>query len=188
MPKSKPHEATAEYAEALTAKPEQATSQDDAADAAVNIPLEDITVPNAADVMRDQALAERKRLAEEAASAVDTWSRSSEKRLGETDEQHQRRIKAEFEDAVMKVRKQEDAPPPPPMAVPSAISEQTKREMAAGAKQSAYWAEQQKQRPLPNAKEIQAAGVNTPVFRPGEYAHEKGGVDKGLVTTQMPTR
>ncbi len=127
---------------------------------------------------------ERKRLHDAATDATEVWSRSSEKQKGETDHAHQERIKAEFEAAVLAVRRQESAPPPPPQQVPRAISEQTAKEMAVGAKQSQYWAEQQKQRPHPNARDLQAAGHNTPVFRPGEYMHEKGSVDKQMVSTK----
>ena len=127
---------------------------------------------------------ERQRLKTEAEDATVVWSRSSEKQKGETDHQHQERIKAEFEAAVLATRRQEDIPPPPPQAVPRAISEQTQKEMAAGAKQSAYWESQKANRPHPNAREIQAAGVTIPVFRPGEYVHEKGSVDKQLVSTK----
>lgn len=166
-----------------------------AEDPPVSVPLEDVTQKVEATpelpVMDDRivaAIEARRKLVEAAATAQEVWSRSSEKLQGETDQAHQERIKREFEAAVLAVRAQETAAPLPPMPVPRAISEQTRREMEAGAKQSAYWKEQQKQRPLPNAKEIQAAGVNTPVFRPGEYAHEKGGIDKHLVTQNMPGR
>lgn len=168
----------------LPLKADESTYQPSAAppvaDANVQIPLEDVTVPELADHVQ-QAIYERARLAAEATAAQDTWSRSSEKRIGETDQDHQARIKREFEAAVLAVRRQEDQPPMPPQPVPPAISEQTRREMEAGRKQSEYWRQQQKLRPLPTAKEIREAGTNTPVFRPGEYAHEKGGVDKNLV-------
>jgi hypothetical protein len=153
----------------------------------VSIPLDDVTIPDYADAVAE-AIALRHKLAAEARDKQEIWSRSSEKKKGETDEEHQDRIKAEFEAAVLAVRKQEEAPPPPPQPVPAAITEQTKREMEMGAKTSAYWAEQQQHRPLPTAKEIQAAGSNTPVFRPGEYLHEKGGLDKNLVIQDQPVR
>ena len=187
MPKLKPQEDPAASAEAKTDKPAQATSRSVEEDAAVDIPLEDVTIPNYSDEVQKLVL-ERARLNAEAQLAQDTWSRSSERQKGETPEEHQERIKHEFQQAVLAVRRQEAAPPPPPQPVPRAISEQTAREMAAGAKQSEYWREQAKQRPLPTAKELKAEGTNTPVFRPGEYAHEKGGVDKSLVTQTLPTR
>jgi|SRR6516162_2108802 hypothetical protein len=156
-------------------------------DRVVNIPLEDVTIPDYSDAVAE-AIALRHKLAAEARDKQEIWSRSSEKHRGESDKEHQDRIKAEFEAAVLAVRRQETAPPLPPMQVPAAISAQTKLEMEMGAKTSAYWAEQQQYRPLPTAKEIQAAGANTPVFRPGEYAHEKGGIDKNLVTQNTPGR
>jgi hypothetical protein len=162
-------------------------------DPTVDIPIQDRIEPAHAmlPTMTDNvqaAIEYRARLVREAAEAQLVWSRSSERKQGESDHDHQERIKREFEAAVLAVRRQEDAPPPPPMAVPTAISEQTKREMAAGKKQSEYWAEQAKLRPMPNAKEIQAAGTNTPVFRPGEYMHEKGSVEKHLVSQNTPVR
>ena len=152
-------------------------------DEAVNIPLQDVVEMPYSDVV-----SERLRLAQAAVDAQEVWSRSSEKQRDESDQAHQDRIKREFEAAVLAVRKQEAAPPLPPMPVPPQIAEQTRREMAAGAKQSAYWESQKVNRPLPTAKEIKEAGTNTPVFRPGEYMHEKGGLDKNLVTQTMPVR
>jgi hypothetical protein len=162
-------------------------------DQAVNLPVEDVVAPvqEINQVMDVAAHREAQaRLADDANQAVAIWSRSAEKQKGETDQDHQERIKHEFEMAVLAVRRQEAAPPAPPMGVPAGhpISAQTLKEMEAGRKQSEYWAEQQKSRPLPNAKEIQAAGTNTPVFRPGEFMHEKGGVGKNLVTQQIPSR
>ena len=191
MRKSVPQEDNPDLSEVLPQKSEPNNSSEEAVaaanDAPVSIPLEDVTTPNYSDVVQN-AIIERARLAAESAQAQEVWSRSSEKNKGESDQEHQERIKREFEAAVMAVRRQEAQPPPPPQPVPLAIAEQTRREMEAGAKQSAYWAEQQKFRPLPTAKEIQAAGTNTPVFRPGEYMHEKGAVDKNLVTQNVPVR
>lgn len=171
----------------LKAESSHSTDAQPVEDANVSIPIEDVTIPNAADAAEEIRLL-RARIDHEAAIAEAVWSRSSEKQRGESDQDHQARIKRDFEAAVMAARRQADKPPSAPQPVPPAISAQTRKEMEAGAKQSAYWKEQQKLRPLPNAKEIQAAGSNTPVFRPGEFMHEKGSVDKHLVTTQLPGR
>ena len=157
-------------------------------DRPVAIPFDDIQRPITQTDQVSDVLAERERLAQDAAAKMEVWSRSSEKRQGESDEAHQERIKVEFTEAVQAARRQDEAPPPPKQPVPRAIAKQTELEMAAGQRQTEYWKEQQKQRPLPTAKEIQAAGTNTQVFRPGEYAHERGGVDKQLVTSQAPVR
>lgn len=171
MPKFVPQEDNPDLSEVLPPKGEPSNSNDVSA------------VPELNDAVK-AAVDLRLRLMTEANDATEVWSRSSEKQKGETDHAHQERIKREFEAAVLAVRRQEDVPPMPPQPVPRAISEQTAKEMAAGAKQSAYWAEQQKQRPQPNAREIQAAGTTVPVFRPGEYHHEKGNVDKNFVSTK----
>ena len=166
----------------ITAAPPSAPKEE-----AVNIPVRDVEFAQYSDDVR-AAILERARLAAEASAAQEVWSRSSEKQRNESDQDHQDRIKREFEAAVLAVRKQETAPPLPPMPVPSAIAEQTRKEMEAGRKQSEYWKSQQVHRPLPTVKEIREAGSNTPVFRPGEYMHEKGGLDKNLVTQNQPVR
>lgn len=133
---------------------------------AVNIPLEDVThrvkeINEAADYARTLAL------------------RQQQMAPQETTAEYNERVKREFYDKVMEARRQRNAPPPPPQPVHTAISEQTRREMEAGKRQSAYWAEQQKLRPGPSARDLQAAGTNTPVFQPQNYAHEKGVGVKG---------
>ena len=186
MRKSVPHVDNPDLSEVAVPQDEPKSSSDAQADAAVNIPLEDLTVLS--DAVQESILL-RARLANEAVAAQETWSRSSEKLKGESDQAHQERIKREFEAAVLAVRRQEDAPPPPPQVVPAAIAAQTLKEMEAGRRQSEYWKEQAKLRPMPTAKEIQAAGTNTPVFRPGEFMHEKGDAEgKNKVTTQLPSR
>jgi hypothetical protein len=198
MPKSKPLAATQDLTELLPLEDAETSFETsvDAADSEVHIPVEDVTevipevhakLPDLSDDVQ-ATIALRTKLQQEVEDKMAAWSRSSDKRVGESDADHQNRIKASFEAAVLAVRRQDDSPPPPKQPVPPAISEQTRKEMEAGARQSAYWAEQAKQRPLPTAKEIQAAGTNTPVFRPGEYMHEKGSVDKNLVTQSMPVR
>jgi hypothetical protein len=203
MRKSKSPEDTQDLTDLLPPAAEETSSEASAEDKAVNIPLEDVTVkvtevhvqpveqppaaPDLSDVVK-ATLAMREKIQREADEKMAAWSRSSEKRRGESDIDHNNRIKAAFESAVMAARRQAEMPEPPPQPVPPAISEQTRKEMAAGAKQSAFWAEQQKARPMPTAKEIAEAGANTPVFRPGEYMHEKGGIDKHLVTQSMPGR
>jgi hypothetical protein len=198
MPQYDPSEETADLTVLLKPKsaPKLAASEDDGRrhplDEPVQIPVQDNVqaIPELNQAV-EQAIALREKLANEANTAEDVWSRSSEKQLGESDHAHQERIKREFEAAVMAVRRQQEQAPMPPMGLPKdhPISKQTQLEMAAGRKQSDYWKEQQKLRPLPNVKEIQAAGSNTPVFRPGEYMHEKGGVEgKNTVTQQTPTR
>jgi hypothetical protein len=180
MPKSRPPEDNPDLSEVLPPTSEPSNS---------NVAQDTLELSDAAQAAVEEAMALRARLQQEALDATVVWSRSSEKQRDEDDQQHQDRIKREFEAAVMATRRQESAPPPPPQPVPPAISRQTEREMAAGAKQSAYWAEQQKQRPLPNARDIQAAGMNTPVFRPGEFMHEKGDSEgKNKSTTQLPSR
>jgi hypothetical protein len=186
MPKSKPLEANQSLLDLLP-QPSEPTELEVRDDPVVNIPLTDVVqtitevhVQPLSNEVQD-LIAHRAKLVKDAAEKMEIWSRSSEKQVGEDDHAHQERIKREFEAAVLAARRQDDAPPPPKQPVPEAIRRQTEREMAAGAKMSAYWAEQQKFRPLPTAKEIQAEGVNTPVFRPGEYMHEKGGLDKNLV-------
>jgi hypothetical protein len=199
MPKSKPLADSQDLTELLPpAAPE--TSSEPSADAAasepVHIDFDDVTevvhevhakLPELSDDVQ-ATIAMRAQLQQQVEDTMAAWSRSSEKLRGESDAQHQERIKASFEAAVLAARRQDAAPPAPKQPVPPAILSQTQKEMAAGAKQSAYWAEQSKQRPMPTAKEIKAEGVNTPVFRPGEYMHEKGGVDKNLVTQSMPVR
>jgi hypothetical protein len=187
MPKSSPPVGLAALAELVEQKSAQNLPLDESPATPETSPDPYVNVPDY-DPAIERAIAEREMLVKAAMEAQEVWSRSSEKMRGESDQDHQNRIKREFEAAVLAVRKQETQAPLPPMQPPAAISEQTKREMAAGAKQSAYWAEQSKLRPLPTAKEIREAGVNTPVFRPGEFTHEKGGVDKQLVTQQTPTR
>lgn len=197
MPEFNPPVDNIDLAELVARRNERtSTSAPDAQEAAlpeptVEIPINDVVVPpKQAEFSQtvEEAIAHRQRLVDAAVEAQAVWARSSEKQVGETDQQHQERIKREFEAAVLAVRRQEEAPPLPPMPVPKAIAEQTRREMEAGRRQSEYWKEQQKLRPLPTAKEIQAAGMNTPVFRPGEYMHEKGGVDKHFVRQNTPGR
>jgi len=186
MRKSHPHVDNPDLSEVAVPQDELNSTSDAPADVAVNIPLEDLTVLS--DAVQESILL-RARLANEAVNATEVWSRSSEKLKGETDHEHQERIKREFTLAVEAVRRQEAAPPPPPQVVPPAIAAQTLKEMEAGRKQSEYWKEQAKLRPMPTAKEIQAAGTNTPVFRPGEYMHEKGDNEgKNKATTQLPSR
>ncbi len=175
MRKSVPQEDNPDLSEVLppTSEPSNSNEGQDA-----------LELSDAAQAALEEAMALRAKRAQEANTATEVWSRASEKQKHETDQAHQERIKREFEAAVLAVRKQEEVPPMPPQPVPRGISDQTRREMEAGRKQSAYWAEQQKLRPQPTAKDIQAAGTNTPVFRPGEYMHEKGSVDKNLVSTK----
>ena len=186
MRKSVPHVDNPDLSEVAVPQDEPKSSSDAQADAAVNIPVEDLTVLS--DTVQEQILL-RARLANEAAIAQADWSRSSEKLKGETDQEHNDRIQRTFVRAIETARRQDESPPPPPMAIPPAIAEQTKKEMEAGRKQSEYWKEQAKLRPMPTAKEIQAAGTNTPVFRPGEFMHEKGDSEgKNKATTQLPSR
>jgi hypothetical protein len=190
MRKSVPHVDNPDLSEVAVPQDEPNSTSDAPAaaanDATVHIPVEDLTVLS--DAVQESILL-RARLANEAAAAQDTWSRSSEKLKGESDQDHQARIKREFEAAVLAVRRQEAAPPPPPQVVPPAIAAQTLKEMEAGRRQSEYWKEQAKLRPMPTAKEIQAAGTNTPVFRPGEFMHEKGDSEgKNKATTSLPSR
>lgn len=126
--------------------------------------------------------------AAEAAAAV--VLRSSERQPKETTLEHNERIKREFTAQVMEARHQANKPPPPPQPVARAIQDQTRLEMAAGAKQSAHWAEQQKQRPAPSPKDIAAMGHTVPVFQPDVYTHEKGQgfAGKNLTTHNMPGR
>jgi hypothetical protein len=76
-----------------------------------------------------------------------------------------------FEKQVMELRNA----PPPPVYVPPAPTERQlaarQAEMEAGARRVAWHAEQQANRPVPPPDP--GTGTNTPVFRPGEYSHEK---------------
>jgi hypothetical protein len=80
------------------------------------------------------------------------------------------RMNRELFDRILAARNQPPAPPPRPQPVAPAISEQTKREMAAGREISARHAAQQSNvvRRPPNAREIAAQGSTTPVFTPGD--------------------
>ena len=94
----------------------------------------------------------------------------------ETVQQYNERVKRDFTEKVLEARHQAAAPPPAPQPVAPFIMEQTRREMAAGAKQSAYWEAQKAANPRqqPSSKEIAAQGNTTPVFQPASYTHEKG--------------
>jgi hypothetical protein len=107
----------------------------------------------------------------------------------ETVHEYNERVKREFTDRVLEARHQAAAPPPPPQPVAPFVMEQTKREMAAGAKQSAYWAAQQAANPRqnPSNKEVAAQGSTTPVFQPASYTHEKGVGFQGKEFTQTRT-
>lgn len=77
----------------------------------------------------------------------------------------------EFERQVMEIR---NAPPPPVYVPPEPTARQkanTLAEMEAGAARVRFAEEQQAKRPVvpPDA----GTGSSTPVFRPGEYTHEK---------------
>ena len=159
----------------------------------VNIPLEDVTakvqeVNQAADVAMQAEVQAR----------VDAVLRSGSLPLApngqelprEVVQAHNERMKREFQEQVLEMRRQAAAPPPKPQPVPKGILDQTRKEMEAGAKQSAYWAEQQKLRPQPNERDRQAAGMNTPVFQPASYAHERGEnfAGKEYTKTNLPGR
>lgn len=151
----------------------------------VTIPLEDVTV----------AVAELNQSAEvqltaEVQAKVDAVLRQGPVAPKETTAQYNERVKRDFTEQVMEARRQAAAPPPPPQPVAKAIQDQTAREMAEGAKQSAKWAEQQKTRPAPNARDVAAAGTTTPVFQPASYAHEKGEgfAGKDYTRTSLPGR
>lgn len=61
---------------------------------------------------------------------------------------------------------------PPPVGPTVRQAEQTRLEMEAGAKRSAYYAEQEAKRPRPAPEPNQ--GTNTEVPRSGEYQYEPG--------------
>lgn len=78
------------------------------------------------------------------------------------------RMNREFFEKIQAARNQPPPPPPQPQPTPPAVSEQTRKEMAEGARIAARHAEQQAsvvRRPL-NAREIAAQGTTTPVFTP----------------------
>lgn len=130
-------------------------------------------------ILADDVTAKIEQVDQAAEAATYAMLRAQQKPPQETVQEYNERVKREFTDKVMEARHQANKPPPPPQPVAPAISEQTAREMAAGAKQSTYWAEQQKSRPAPNARDLQAAGQMTTVFQPANYAHEKGAGVKG---------
>lgn len=125
-----------------------------------------------------------------AEAATYAMLRAQYRPVQETPAEYNERVKREFTEKVMEARRQANQPPPPPQPVARGISEQTAREMAAGAKQSAYWAEQQKHRPAPSARDRQAAGQMVEVFSPDRYTHEKGeGIKgKGYSASSLPGR
>jgi len=144
----------------------------DAPNPNVNIQLEDMTIRIDEVNQVQQVVDELKPEVRERVMAILRQpDRTSSK---ETTQEYNERVKRNFTEQVMEARRQAAAPPPPPQPVAPAIHAQTMREMARGAKQSAYWAEQQKVRPLPNARDVAAAGTTTPVFQPASYTHEKG--------------
>ena len=80
------------------------------------------------------------------------------------------RMNRELFDRIIAARNAPVPPPPKPQPTPPAVSEQTRREMAAGAEISRRHYEQQAtavRRPV-NAREIAAQGTTTPVFTPGD--------------------
>jgi hypothetical protein len=140
----------------------------DQLDRPVNIPLEDVTA-------RVDEVNQVQQMTAEVQAKVAAVLRSPNRlSSNETTQEYNERVKREFTAQVMEARRQAAAPPPPPQPVAPAMVERTRKEMEAGRKQSAYWAEQQKNRPLPNARDVAAAGTTVPVFQPASYVHEKG--------------
>jgi hypothetical protein len=99
-------------------------------------------------------------------------------------------IKREFYEKVMAARQQAEAPPPAPQPVPTAIMEQTKREMAEGQRMNEHHRKIQENRPkvVRSKAEIAAEGTSVPVFRPEQYTTERGNPSKGASTAQAPIR
>jgi hypothetical protein len=164
-------------------------TQTQTAEPAVNIPLEDVVV-QVAEVNQVQAALE---LQPEVKARVDAILRSpNHQSTNETVQEYNERVKRDFTEQVMEARRQAARPPPAPQPVSPGILDQTRREMAAGAKQSAYWSAQQVSNPRqnPSQKEIAASGANTPIFQPSSYTHEKGvGVaGKEFSVTHTPGR
>lgn len=151
----------------------------------VSIPLEDVTAP-VAEINQPAEV----QLTAEVQAKVDAVLRQGPTAPKETVAQYNERVKRDFTEQVMAARHAAAQPPPPPQPVAKAIQDQTAREMAAGAKQSAHWAEQQKTRPAPNAGDIAAAGHTTPVFAPASYSHERGEnfAGKEYTKTNLPGR
>ena len=137
----------------------------------VNIPLQDVTKPvEEVNQVAASLTPEVRQRVQAALRAIDPAHPQ------ETVHDYNERVKKEFTDQVLEARHRAAAPPPPPQPVAPFIMEQTKREMAAGAKQSAYWAQQQALNPRkqPSNKEVAAQGTTVPVFQPASYVHEKG--------------
>jgi hypothetical protein len=90
--------------------------------------------------------------------------------LAQAQESEAARMNRELFDRIVAARNQPPPPPPKPQPTPPAVSEQTRREMAAGAEISRRHYEQQASavRRPPNAREIAAQGTTTPVFTPGD--------------------
>lgn len=149
-------------------------------DLPVSVDLQDVT----------SRIAEVNQAADVAAQLALQQARQAQHSQTETTAEYNERVKQEFLARVMEARRQAEAPPPPPQPVAPPILEQTKRELEAGRKQSAYWQEQQKLRPPPSARDIQAAGSVNAVFQPGVYTHEKGQAFEGKQhsASNLPSR
>lgn len=170
--------------EAVMPAPEPTLLASDLPDRSVTIPLDDVTKPveevnQVAATMTPEVQAR----VQAAMRALDPAHPT------ETVQQYNERVKKEFTDQVLEARHRAATPPPPPQPVAPFIMEQTKREMAAGAKQSAYWEAQKVANPRqnPSNKEVAAQGSTTPVFQPASYTHEKGAGFQGKEFTQTRT-
>ncbi len=139
----------------------------------VSIPLDDVT-----HVVEEVNQPAQAQLTDEVQAKVNAVLRQgtelSHRATREEVQANNERMKRDFTEQVLAARHQAAQPPPPPQPMAPAMAERTRREMAEGARQSAVWAEQQKSRPLPNARDVAAAGHTTPVFAPATYTHEKG--------------
>ena len=151
---------------------------------AVNIPMQDVTRP--VEEINQVAAAMTPEVQARVQAALRAIDRTSST---ESVQEYNERVKREFTEKVMEARHQAAQPPPPPQPVAPFIMEQTKREMEAGARQSAYWASQQRTNPRqnPSQKEIAAAGSTIPVFQPASYTHEKGEGYQGKQFTRTQT-